>query len=54
VARKPMDPDVFTDDDGQKYLYFGGTQSNAATLNDDMISFRLLDEFQAPTGNDSD
>lgn len=54
AGRNPMDPDAFTDDDGQKYLYFGGTKSNVAILNDDMISFRPLNESKAPTGNDTE
>ncbi|KAL1862494.1 hypothetical protein Daus18300_008591 [Diaporthe australafricana] len=36
----PMDPDVFVDDDGVTYFYFGGSAVNVALLNDDMISFR--------------
>lgn len=35
-----MDPDVFIDDDGVIYFYFGGSAVNVALLNEDMISFR--------------
>lgn len=35
-----IDPAVFTDDDGQSYLYWGnGSTMYAAKLNDDMVSF---------------
>lgn len=34
-----IDPMVFTDTDGQAYLYFGQGQLNAVKLNDDMASF---------------
>lgn len=35
-----MDPDVFIDDDGVIYFYFGGSAVNVALLNEDMVSFR--------------
>lgn len=38
----PMDPDVFIDDDGQVYFYYGGTAANVALLGNDMVSFRQL------------
>lgn len=38
----PMDADIFIDEDGQVYFYYGGTNVNVALLNDDMISFREL------------
>ncbi|GKQ34914.1 family 43 glycosylhydrolase [Streptomyces sp. A012304] len=34
-----IDPAVFTDDDGQSYLYFGNGRGYVVPLNDDMISF---------------
>lgn len=40
----PMDPDVFTDDDGVIYFYFGGSAVNVALLNEDMVSFRPFPE----------
>lgn len=52
--RNPMDPDVFTDDDGQKYLYFGGTKSNVGILNDDMISFRPINNSKSASGTDAE
>lgn len=36
----PMDPDVFLDDDGVIYFYFGGSAVNVGLLNEDMVSFR--------------
>ncbi|KAL7949539.1 carbohydrate-binding module family 66 protein [Trichoderma barbatum] len=36
---QPIDQDVFIDDDGQAYIYYGGhSHANVAKLNDDMIS----------------
>ncbi|THV42548.1 hypothetical protein FAB82_05075 [Glycomyces buryatensis] len=34
-----IDPAVFTDDDGQSYLYWGQGSAHQVPLNDDMISF---------------
>ncbi|MEU4982376.1 family 43 glycosylhydrolase [Streptomyces sp. NPDC021969] len=34
-----IDPSVFTDDDGQSYLYWGNGHGYVAPLNDDMVSF---------------
>ncbi|MFF7653059.1 family 43 glycosylhydrolase [Streptomyces sp. NPDC007983] len=34
-----IDPSVFTDDDGQAYLYWGNGQAYGVPLNDDMTSF---------------
>jgi beta-xylosidase len=34
-----IDPAVFTDDDGQAYLYWGNGRGYVAPLNDDMVSF---------------
>ncbi|MCX4761074.1 family 43 glycosylhydrolase [Streptomyces sp. NBC_01275] len=34
-----IDPAVFTDDDGQAYLYWGNGHGYVAPLNDDMVSF---------------
>ncbi len=34
-----IDPMVFTDDDGQSYLYFGQGSAHAVRLNADMVSF---------------
>ncbi len=34
-----IDPAVFTDDDGQSYLYWGQGRARVVPLNDDMISF---------------
>jgi GH43 family beta-xylosidase len=34
-----IDPAVFTDDDGQSYLYWGNGQAYVVPLNDDMVSF---------------
>ena len=36
---QPIDQDVFLDDDGQAYIYYGGhSHANVAKLNEDMIS----------------
>lgn len=48
-----MDPDVFTDDDGKKYLYFGGTRGNVGLLNDDMIIFRPINTSESAEGTDA-
>ncbi|MGW0709837.1 family 43 glycosylhydrolase [Streptomyces sp. NPDC002643] len=34
-----IDPSVFTDDDGQSYLYWGNGHGYVVPLNDDMVSF---------------
>lgn len=49
-----MDPDVFTDDDGKQYLYFGGGESNVGLLNEDMISFRSINTSEPATGTDAE
>ncbi|WP_255951886.1 family 43 glycosylhydrolase [Streptomyces odontomachi] len=38
-AGQPIDPDVFTDTDGQSYLYWGNGSAWVVPLNDDMVSF---------------
>ncbi|KAG6363421.1 hypothetical protein INS49_008520 [Diaporthe citri] len=50
----PMDPDVFTDDDGKRYLYFGGTKGNVGILNDDMISFQPINTSKSARGTDAE
>ncbi|KAK7959386.1 uncharacterized protein PG986_004240 [Apiospora aurea] len=41
---QPIDQDVFIDDDGQAYIYYGGhSHANVAKLNEDMISIGQLD-----------
>ncbi|OLT46146.1 family 43 glycosylhydrolase [Cellulosimicrobium sp. CUA-896] len=42
---QPIDQDVFVDDDGQAYMYYGGWgHSNVVELNDDMISLGTHDD----------
>ncbi|KAL7789973.1 glycoside hydrolase family 43 protein [Trichoderma ceciliae] len=42
---QPIDQDVFIDDDGQAYIYYGGhSHANVGKLNDDMISLGTLDD----------
>jgi hypothetical protein len=42
---QPIDQDVFIDDDGQAYIYYGGHgYANVAKLNDDLISLGTLDD----------
>ncbi|PNP54466.1 hypothetical protein THARTR1_05023 [Trichoderma harzianum] len=42
---QPIDQDVFIDDDGQAYIYYGGhSHANVAKLNDDMISLGAFDD----------
>ncbi|PVI00565.1 carbohydrate-binding module family 66 protein [Periconia macrospinosa] len=42
---QPIDQDVFIDDDGQAYIYYGGhDHANVAKLNSDMISFGKFDD----------
>ncbi|GFP56906.1 arabinoxylan arabinofuranohydrolase [Trichoderma asperellum] len=42
---QPIDQDVFIDDDGQAYIYYGGhSHANVAKLNDDMISLGTFDD----------
>jgi sucrose-6-phosphate hydrolase SacC (GH32 family) len=46
-----IDPAVFTDDDGQSYLYFGNGHAYVARLKDDMTSFAgPVTEMPRPTG----
>lgn len=48
---QPIDQDVFIDDDGQAYIYYGGhSHANVAKLNEDMISIGNLDGSNG-TGN---
>lgn len=49
-----MDPDVFTDDDGKIYLYFGGTKSSVGVLNEDMISFCRINKSETANGTDAE
>lgn len=48
-----IDPMVFTDDDGQSYMYFGQGNCNVVKLNDDMISYDP-DAVKRVTPTDSD
>ncbi|KAI1128431.1 glycosyl hydrolase [Nemania abortiva] len=42
---QPIDQDVFIDDDGQAYIFYGGhSHCNMAKLNDDMISIGQFDD----------
>ncbi|KAI1470049.1 glycoside hydrolase family 43 protein [Daldinia caldariorum] len=42
---QPIDQDVFIDDDGQAYIYYGGhSRANVAKLNDDMVSIGTFDD----------
>ncbi|KAG5912738.1 hypothetical protein E4U42_001924, partial [Claviceps africana] len=42
---QPIDQDVFVDDDGQAYIYYGGHgHANVAKLNDDMTSLGAFDD----------
>lgn len=42
---QPIDQDVFIDDDGQAYIYYGGhSHANVAKLNSDMISIGTFDD----------
>ncbi len=42
---QPIDQDVFIDDDGQAYMYYGGWRnSNVVKLNSDMISLGTFDD----------
>ena len=42
---QPIDQDVFIDDDGQAYIYYGGHEHcNVAKLNEDMISLGKFDD----------
>ncbi|WP_069387157.1 family 43 glycosylhydrolase [Cellulosimicrobium cellulans] len=42
---QPIDQDVFVDDDGQAYMYYGGWgHANVVELNDDMISLGTHDD----------
>ncbi|EOO03276.1 putative glycosyl hydrolase protein [Phaeoacremonium minimum UCRPA7] len=50
---QPIDQDVFIDDDGQAYIYYGGhSHANVALLNEDMISIGTFpdgDQFKEIT-----
>ncbi|KAL1870509.1 hypothetical protein Daus18300_005197 [Diaporthe australafricana] len=51
----PMDPDVFVDDDGERYFYFGGgKKSNVGMLDDDMVSFRRINSSSSAKGKDDE
>lgn len=39
LSGQMIDPAVFTDDDGQSYLYWGNGRGYVVPLNDDMVSF---------------
>ncbi|KAK5992338.1 Arabinoxylan arabinofuranohydrolase-like protein [Cladobotryum mycophilum] len=42
---QPIDQDVFIDDDGQAYIYYGGhSHANVAKLNRDMVSLSKFDD----------
>ncbi|KAI0459320.1 glycosyl hydrolase [Xylaria acuta] len=42
---QPIDQDVFIDDDGQAYIFYGGhSHCNMAKINDDMISIGQFDD----------
>ncbi|KAJ8125715.1 hypothetical protein O1611_g7922 [Lasiodiplodia mahajangana] len=42
---QPIDQDVFIDDDGQAYIFYGGhSHCNMAKLNDDMVSIGQFDD----------
>jgi hypothetical protein len=42
---QPIDQDVFIDDDGQAYIYYGGWgHANVARLDDDMVSLARFDD----------
>ena len=42
---QPIDQDVFIDDDGQAYIYYGGhSHANVAKLNEDMVSLGAFDD----------
>lgn len=42
---QPIDQDVFVDDDGQAYIYYGGHgHANVARLNEDMVSLGAFDD----------
>ncbi|KAG8407425.1 hypothetical protein J3458_020902 [Metarhizium acridum] len=42
---QPIDQDVFIDDDGQAYIYYGGHgHANVAKLNDDMVTMGTFDD----------
>lgn len=49
-----IDPMVFTDDDGEVYLYFGQGQCNVVKLNPDMMSFNpdAVKRITTPTYNE--
>lgn len=42
---QPIDQDVFIDDDGQAYIYYGGhSHANVAKLNEDMVSLGKFED----------
>ena len=42
---QPIDQDVFIDDDGQAYMYYGGhSHANVAKINEDMITVGTFDD----------
>ncbi|KAL1596642.1 hypothetical protein SLS60_009290 [Paraconiothyrium brasiliense] len=44
-SAQPIDQDVFIDDDGQAYIYYGGHgHANVAKLKEDMVSFATFDD----------
>lgn len=44
-SAQPIDQDVFIDDDGQAYIYYGGWErANVAKLNEDMVSLATFDD----------
>jgi hypothetical protein len=44
-SAQPIDQDVFIDDDGQAYIYYGGHgHANVAKLKEDMISFDTFED----------
>ncbi|KAK8079290.1 glycoside hydrolase family 43 protein [Apiospora phragmitis] len=48
---QPIDQDVFIDDDGQAYIYYGGhSHANVAKINEDMISIGDLDDNNSGNG----
>lgn len=50
-----MDPEVFVDDDGKRYFYFGGgKESNVGMLEDDMVSFRRINSSSSAKGKDNE
>ncbi|GAA2453941.1 family 43 glycosylhydrolase [Streptomyces glaucus] len=50
-AGQMIDPAVFTDDDGQAYLYWGNGHAYVVPLNDDMVSFDAAKVRDITPGN---